>query len=154
MGKRYVSFMLAANRFCIPVDQVLQILRPENLLDVPRTPPFVEGVINLRGEIIPVISLRKRLGIAASQRDERVEADSRKRRVVVIRYGQRSYGLAVDEVREIVEIEDAGIETETMAELGERAQFICAVAHLQDSRFLILDVPKTIDAARSAAGTG
>ena len=64
MRKRYVSFSLAGGRYCIPVDQVLQILRLEDLIEIPKPPPYVEGVINLRGDIIPVVSLRARLEIA------------------------------------------------------------------------------------------
>ncbi len=67
MRKRYVSFSLAAGSYCIPVDQVMQILRRENLIEVPKAPPFVEGVLNLRGDIIPVIDLRARLDISPAE---------------------------------------------------------------------------------------
>ncbi len=112
MRKRYVSFSLAGGRYCIPVDQVLQILRLEDLIEIPKPPPFVEGVINLRGDIIPVVSLRARMEITGGDRGaDGASRTPRKRRVVIIRVDGKPYGLDVDEVREIVEIDEEGITT-------------------------------------------
>ena len=100
MRKRYVSFSLAGGRYCIPVDQVLQILRLEDLIQIPKPPPYVEGVINLRGDIIPVVSLRARLEITGGEAAAPGAQDQRKRRVVITRVGGKPYGLDVDEVRQ------------------------------------------------------
>ena len=148
MNKRYVSFSLANGRYCVPVDQVLQILRLENLMEIPKAPPYVEGVVNLRGEIIPVVSLRQRLEIAREDRGERREPDARKRRVIIARVGTRSYGLDVDEVREIVEIDDASISTEATTMLGVRAEFILGIARRDNSLYILLDLPRVFSAGR------
>ena len=84
MGKRYVSFSLADVRYCIPVDEVMQILRLENLIAIPKPPPYVEGVINLKGDIIPVVSLRTRLEISTADGRTKAQADPRKRRVLIV----------------------------------------------------------------------
>jgi purine-binding chemotaxis protein CheW len=110
MGKHYVTFTLGEARWCLPVEQVMQIVRRENLIAVPKPPIFVEGVINLRGEIVPVFDLASRLAAArgqlARETGRRSGAEYR-RRVVIARQGSRLCGLDVDEVREIVDIDDA-----------------------------------------------
>jgi purine-binding chemotaxis protein CheW len=94
-GGRFVSLLLGATGFCIPVDQVLQIVRRENVLGIPKAPHFVTGVINLRGDVVPVIDLHARLGIP--------DVGGRRKRILVVGLGTRSYGLMVDEVMGIVE---------------------------------------------------
>jgi purine-binding chemotaxis protein CheW len=148
MNKRYVSFSLAGGRYCVPVDQVLQILRLENLMEIPKAPPYVEGVVNLRGDIIPVVSLRQRLGIERDARGERREPDARKRRVVITRVGSRSYGLDVDEVREIVEIDDSSVSADATTMLGVRAEFVQGIARRDDSLYILLDLPRVFSAGR------
>jgi purine-binding chemotaxis protein CheW len=152
MGKRYVSFSLASGSYCIPVDQVLQILRLENLLEIPKPPPYVEGVINLRGDIIPVVNLRQRLEIAP-QEPAAQGADTRKRRIIIARVGTRSYGLAVDDVREIVDIEDAGITSDATMLFGARADFILGIARREEHLYMLLDLSRVFSAGREAPGT-
>jgi purine-binding chemotaxis protein CheW len=151
MGKRYVSFSLGSGSYCIPVDRVLQILRLENLLEIPKPPPYVEGVINLRGEIIPVVNLRERLEIARQERA--APKDSRRRRVIITRVGARTYGLDVDEVREIVDIEDAGITSDATMLFGARADFILGIARREEQLYMMLDLARVFSAGREVPGT-
>jgi purine-binding chemotaxis protein CheW len=152
MGKRYVSFSLAAGRYCIPVDQVLQIIRLENLLPIPKPPPYVEGVINMRGEIIPVINLRQRLEIVPVEKGDARDPDPRKRRVIVTRVGSRSYGLGVDEVREIVDINEADITPDATTFFGVRADFVLGIARREESLYIVLDLPRIFSAGREMPG--
>lgn len=152
MGKRYVSFSLAAGSYCIPVDQVLQILRLENLLEIPKPPPYVEGVINLRGDIIPVVNLRERLEIARTEKGELKPSDPHKRRVIITRVGTRSYGLDVDEVREIVDIDEAGITSDATMLFGARADFILGIARHEESLFMLLDLSRVFSTSRDIPG--
>ncbi|MGA2480631.1 MAG: chemotaxis protein CheW [Spirochaetia bacterium] len=152
MGKRYVSFSLASGSYCIPVDQVLQILRLENLLEIPKPPPYVEGVINLRGEIIPVVNLRERLEIAPQEHAAPKGGDGRKRRVIIARLGTRSYGLDVDEVREIVDIDDAGITSDATMMFGARADFIIGIARRDEHLYMLLDLARVFSAGRDVPG--
>jgi purine-binding chemotaxis protein CheW len=153
MGKRYVSFSLASGSYCIPVDQVLQILRLENLLEIPKPPPYVEGVINLRGEIIPVVNLRQRLEIAPQERNVPKGGDARKRRVIIARVGTRSYGLDVDEVREIVDIDEASITNDATVLFGARADFILGIARREEHLYMLLDLARVFSAGREVPGT-
>jgi purine-binding chemotaxis protein CheW len=152
MRKRYVSFSLAGGRFCIPVDQVLQILRLEDLIAIPKPPPFVEGVINLRGDIIPVVSLRARLEITGDETAGTGAPDQRKRRLVIARVGGKSYGLDVDEVREIVEIEESGISTDAATMFGVRADFLLGMARREEGVYMVLDLPRVLGTSREIPG--
>ena len=153
MRKRYVSFSLAGGRYCIPVDQVLQILRLEDLIEIPKPPPYVEGVINLRGDIIPVVSLRARLEIAGTDGAAAAAQDQRKRRVVITRVGGKPYGLDVDEVREIVEIEEGGITTDATTMFGVRADFLLGIAQREEGVYMVLDLPRVLGTSRDLPGT-
>ena len=151
MGKRYVSFSLAATRYCVPVDQVMQILRLENLIEVPKPPPYVEGVINLKGDIVPVVSLRARLEIAAPGLP--VQRDPRKKRIIITRMGGRMYGLDVDEVNEVVDIDEAGISQDATTLMGVRAELILGIARgAGDVLYLVLDLPHVLGGAREVPG--
>jgi purine-binding chemotaxis protein CheW len=153
MGERYVSFSLANGHFCVPVNQVLQILRRENLIEIPKPPPYVEGVINLRGNIIPVVNLRARLEVGRGEKGEHREPDPRKRRVIITRVGSRSYGLDVDEVREIVDIDESGITQDATSLFGARADFIRGIARRDESLYLMLDLPRVFAVGRDMPGT-
>jgi purine-binding chemotaxis protein CheW len=152
MSKRCVSFSVAAGRYCVPVDQVLQIIRLENLLPIPKPPPYVEGVINIRGEIIPVINLRRRLEIAPGEKGDATGPDPRKRRVIVTRVGGRSCGLGVDEVREIVDINETDITADATMLSGVRADFVLGIARREESLYILLDLPRVFGAGRDMPG--
>jgi purine-binding chemotaxis protein CheW len=141
MGNRYVSFLIGDNRFCAPIEQVLQILRHENLQEIPKAPPFVEGVLNLRGDIIPVVSLRERLGLPGLAA-KAVEA--KKRRIILAQAGGRRYGLSVDEVREIIDIPATAVQEEAASALGVRAEFVLGFAKVGDTLLLILDISRVL----------
>lgn len=134
MGRRYVSFTLGSGRYCVPVDEVLQILRHENVMEIPKAPPFVEGVINLRGDVVPVVNLRERLSVPK-------EAEAKKPRIVVTQVEGRMYGLAVDEVRDVVEIDDAAVHDDQASPFGVRSEFIRGIAKRGDSLYMVLDLP-------------
>jgi len=151
MGTRYVSFRLAAGRYCVPVDQVIQIVRLENLIEIPKPPPFVEGVINLRGDIIPIVNLRTRLEIGST--GENAVPDVRKRRVVVTRVGSRSYGLDVDEVREIIDIPEGGITSDATTLLGAHADFLLGFARREQGIYMVLDLPRVLGVGHEMPGS-
>jgi purine-binding chemotaxis protein CheW len=137
--RRYVSFILDQGRYCIAVEEVLQILRRENLREVPRAPSFVEGVINLRGDVVPVVGLRERFGMAKA-------AELRKPRIIVAQAGGRLYGLAVDEVREIVEIDDAAVREDAAGPVGAGSALVRGMAEKGGELHMIVDLAGVLSA--------
>ena len=102
--EQVVVFHLGKEEFGVPIHSVQEIVRvPEQLIHVPKAPPFVEGVINLRGSVLPVIDLRMRLGLPRVDRSDR-------QRIMVFLIAEVRTGFIVDQVTEVLKIPHAAIE--------------------------------------------
>ena len=137
-----VIFRLGAEEFGVPIMSVQEIVRvPEVLTRVPKTPRFVEGVINLRGTVLPVIDQRTRLGMAAIERNDR-------QRIMVYTLGGLRTGFIVDSVAEVLRIGRGHIEP--APELSdEQGRLITEVAKLDgDKRLVMLIDPSQLLGAR------
>ena len=107
MGRRFVSFGIGGVRWCIPVSEVVQIVRHENVHDLPNAQSPVAGVITLHSDVVPVVDLRERLVSGeAPTAPAGAAAGEKRRRILVVRLGGRPYGILVDEVRELVDLEE------------------------------------------------
>lgn len=137
MSLRYVAFAVGPTRYCLPISEVRQIVRHEGVTEVPQAPPFVEGVMNLRGEVIPVIGMRLRLGVGG-------DGNPRKSRVIIVDVGGRLYGLHVDDVREIVEVEEESVATENMGAINTDAEFVRAIARVGDQLLIVLNLQRLL----------
>jgi purine-binding chemotaxis protein CheW len=131
-----VIFRLGAEEFGVPIMSVQEIVRvPEALTRVPKTPGFVEGVINLRGTVLPVIDQRSRLGLPLIERNER-------QRIMVYLLGGKRTGFIVDSVAEVLRIPRAHIVAAPAMSL-EQSQLISKVAKLDgDKRLVMLIEPE------------
>ncbi len=116
----------------IPVQRVREIVRVPPITRVPNGPAFLEGVINLRGQVIPVMDLRKHLGITSSD-------ETRRSRVVVAELGQHTVGLMVDGVSQVVMVAATDIEPPPAIVAGSNNGEVCGVARLSDKLVLFLD---------------
>jgi purine-binding chemotaxis protein CheW len=103
VGRRFVSFGIGGSRWCLPVAEVAQIVRYENVHDLPHAEPPVAGLITLHGDVVPVVDLRDRL---ASDRPTAESAAGMRRRIIVVSREGRRYGILVDEVRELVDLDE------------------------------------------------
>jgi len=107
-----LSFEIAGAPYAVPVDRVREIVRMRPVTPVPRTPEEVRGVISLRGEMIELIDLGRRLGLGSIE-------PSRKTRIIVIKAGDDEVvGLLVDAVREVLRISSEAIQTATGSDTG------------------------------------
>jgi purine-binding chemotaxis protein CheW len=131
-----VIFRLGAEEFGVPIMSVQEIVRvPETLTRVPRTPAFVEGVINLRGTVLPVIDQRSRLGLPL------IERNDRQRIMVYLLAGMRT-GFIVDSVAEVLRIPRAHIvAAPTMS--NEQSRLISRVANLEGDRRMVMLIDPT-----------
>jgi len=126
-----VVFRLDDEEYCVDIDAVQEIIRvPEALIRVPKTLDFVEGLVNLRGAVLPVVDLRSRLGI------ERCERDERQRIVVFVLDGVRT-GFIVDAVAEVLKVPASTLEA--APELSEeQARLVSRVANLPTSDRMLM----------------
>ncbi|MFY9804281.1 MAG: chemotaxis protein CheW [Candidatus Acidiferrales bacterium] len=131
-----VSFNVAEEEYALPILKVQEIIRMQSLTRVPNSPPFVEGVINLRGKVIPVVGLRKRFGLGA-------QTHGRQTRVVVAEVTGAIIGFVVDSVSEVLRISPAAIEQ--APRLGNSNQeFVAGVVKLEGRLLILLDVERVM----------
>jgi purine-binding chemotaxis protein CheW len=128
--EQVVVFRLDKEEFGVPIDSVQEIVRvPEELTHIPRAPAFVEGVINLRGAVLPVIDLRRRLGLATAERSDR------QRVMVFLIEGMRT-GFIVDSVAEVLKIHRAAIEPAPRLS-AEQAKLLARMANLEKQKRMV-----------------
>ncbi len=140
----YILFSVAGTTYSVRSDHVLHIEMIEHVTSVPNSPPFVEGVVFSRGQVLPVVNLRARFGF------ERIPVDLRTRLVVVETDGRR-IGLMVDEAREFIAIPDSAIRPPGEAITGLSGNYLDGVATLGDRIVLLLKVREVIEAVPTAA---
>lgn len=143
--QQIVVFALDGNEFGIDIGQVREIDRLVPITRVPRVPAHVEGIINLRGQLVPVVDLRTRLGMPHA-------APAKSARIIVAEIGSRSIGMIVDEVREVVRIPlDQIAQSEGVLE-GLANEFVGALGRLDERLIILLDVEKVLGAEAPANG--
>lgn len=138
-----VSFQVGSEVFGLDILTVHEIIRFQPLTRVPNLPPYVEGVLNLRGKVIPVVGLRQRIGL------ERKEP-SNTTKIIVATVKADVLGFMVDSVSEVLRISAGTVEpTPRLAEGGP--MYVSGVAKLENSLLLLLDLDKVLTDDESAA---
>ncbi len=133
-----VTFKLDVEEFGIDILRVQEIIRIMSITKVPNSPEFVEGVINLRGRVIPVINLRKRLMLPTIEKDN-------KTRVIVVELSDKTVGFIVDEVNEVLRIPKSITEPPPEMTAGIDSDYITSVGKLEDRLLILLDIEKLVD---------
>jgi purine-binding chemotaxis protein CheW len=130
-----VTFEVGKEEFAVDILTVQEINRMLQITHVPQSPPDVEGVINLRGRIIPVVDLRKRFGMPA------VEHNSESR-IIVVEVSGRVIGFVVDRVHEVLRIDSSIVDPAPEMASAEHSEYIMGVGKLQDRLLILLDLEK------------
>ena len=131
-----VSFNLGNEEYGIEVLKVREIIRMPNITRVPNTPHYVEGVINLRGKVIPIISLRKKFTLPASETDGRT-------RIMVMDTANELTGFIVDSVAEVIRISSGEIQpAPPVIAGGVEQEFLAGVINREDRLLVLLDMEK------------
>jgi purine-binding chemotaxis protein CheW len=139
-----VSFVIDREEFGVEILRVQEIIRLVEITRVPHAPAFVEGVINLRGKIVPVIDLRKRFHLATRDADKDT-------RIIVVELADRVVGFMVDSVREVIRVDRDVIEPPPDLAIGIDAHYITGVAKLDDRLLIILDLDEVLTAEEEHA---
>jgi purine-binding chemotaxis protein CheW len=132
-----VSFQLGAEEYGVEISQVQEIIRMVEITHVPRAPHFMEGVINLRGQLIPIIDLRTRFGMPR-------EEATKSTRVVVIEVGGKRVGMVVDSVSEVLNIPVESVEDAPEMIVGVGTEYIQGVGKVGDRLIIMLDLTMVI----------
>lgn len=129
-----VSFIVGNEVFGVSILSVQEIIRMANITPIPNAPDFIEGVINLRGKVIPIVDLKKRLNIKTD-----VERDKEKERILVIEVAERIIGFIVDAVSKVIKIPIESIEPPPdIVVAGVESEYIKGVSKLDDTTLLII----------------
>jgi len=133
----YILFHLAGTDYGIPCRQVKQMEMVEEMTPVPNAPAYVEGLIFIRGQVVPAINLRARFGF------DRIPYDLTAR-LVVVRSGERNVGLIVDSAREFVSLPEEDLQPPPDSISGLSGDYLKGIATIGERLILILDVDEVL----------
>ncbi len=133
-----VTFKIGDEEFGVDILKVQEIIRMMPITKVPNAPSFVEGVINLRGQVIPVIDMRKRFGMSASAHNDQT-------RIEVMDLQGQVVGFVVDAVSEVLRIKESTVEPPPPVVAGIGSEYMRGVGKLEDRLLILLDLDKLLD---------
>ena len=142
--QQLVVFDLSSEAYGVDIGAVREIIRLQDITKVPRTPEFVEGVINLRGKVIPVVDLRKRFGLPA-------EKESKENRIVVVDIGAQDIGVVVDAVTEVLRIATESVEPPASVITTADSEYLLGIAKLDSRLIILLDLERVLTEAEHSS---
>jgi purine-binding chemotaxis protein CheW len=137
-SEHLATFFLSGEEYGIDVRLAQEIIRVGEITQVPRAPDFIKGVINLRGRIIPVIDLKRKLGLGE------VSEASRQSRIVVVKVRDRLVGLLVDGASQVLKVPVASIEAAPEEVVEIDANYLRGVAKLENRLIILMDLNKVL----------
>lgn len=135
--RQLVVFSLHTELYGVDINVVREIIRMQDLTNVPETPAYVEGCINLRGSVTPVIDLRKRLDLFVGEPTEDT-------RIVVVDVKNQNIGVIVDEVTEVLRIASDDIEPTSSIITATDSDYLLGIAKLEDRLIILLDLENAL----------
>lgn len=135
--RQLVIFSLYGEEFGIEITKVREIVKPREITRLPNVVDFVEGVTNLRGEVIPIIDLKKRFGVEATA----ITDDSR---IIIVDISDNRVGLIVDDVTEVLRISNGDIDPPPRTIAGLKAEYIEGIGKFGDRLLILLDVDRIL----------
>ena len=148
-----VTFKVGGEEYGVDIHLITEVVRPLKITPLPRMPEFVEGVVNLRGVIIPIVDLRKRFALS------RIADDPRKMRMLITRGAMAGasgappplLGLVVDGVQEVLYLPGKEIEPAPEAVKGQFAGFITGMGKVGDRLIILIDITKILSQQERSA---
>lgn len=137
--ERYLTFFLGDEQYGIAIERIKEIIAMMKITSVPKIPPYMKGVINLRGSIIPVIDTRLRFAMDSREADMHTA-------IIIVEVEKVSIGFIVDRVEEVASIDTANLSEPPKFGSQIDTDFISAVAQIEENVVMILDVLKLFEA--------
>ena len=133
-----VGFRLDNEDYAIAITKIQEIILMKPITRIPQVPEFIEGLINLRGSVIPIVNLRKRFGLPPRDLDDET-------RTIVVNIHDKTVGCIVDAVTQVMRISREQIQAAPLSALAISHQYIAGLARLDDRLLLILDIDCLFD---------
>lgn len=135
--EQLVVFQLDGQTYGVDIARVFEIIRMESITTVPKAPKFVEGVIKLRGSIIPIIDLRKRFNLSPAE-------STANSRIIIVEMGGTIVGMIVDAVSEVLSVSRSNIEPPPAVVSGLDSAYLRGIALWQERLVILLDLEKIL----------
>ncbi len=135
--RQLVVFKLHNEEFGVEITDVREIVKVSHITRLPHVADYIEGVTNLRGEVIPVISLRKRFGLTPQE-------DTQDTRIIMLEVKDNMVGFIVDSVTETLRLSEDAIEPPPSNIAGLKADYLAGVGKLEDRLLILLEVDKIL----------
>lgn len=132
-----VVFMLNRAYYGVPILQVQEIVKMTEITELPNTPDFVQGIVNLRGKIIPIIDMRKRFGLPEETMDENWK-------ILILKEEDVLFGVMVDQISEVEKVPATLIEKPPKIVAGVNGKFINGIAKTENRLLILLDIAKIL----------
>ncbi|HKN24636.1 MAG TPA: chemotaxis protein CheW [Candidatus Acidoferrum sp.] len=142
IAQQFCTFFIDKQFFAVPVQQVQEVIRYQEMTRVPLVPPVIRGLINLRGQIVVAFDLRRRLGYPD-------RPDDQKPMNVVVRADGETVSFLVDEIGDVIEVEEDCAEHPPETLRAEMRELVKEVFKLKDHLLLVLDTERTVNGAES-----
>lgn len=145
MPQQFVIFNLNDEYFGVSIDHIIEIIRLQEVFKVPNTPPYIEGLINLRGKVFTLLNLRKKFEFPEK------ELNKEDSKILIIETNSKSFGFIVDAVDEIVKIEDEEIQPPPESTTTLDKKYIKGSAKVQKQLILLLDLEMLVSECQEKA---
>lgn len=131
-------FKVGEETFAADIMQIREIILCRKVTHIPKAPDFIEGIINLRGRVIPVIDMRKRLGLPAIEQ-------TRAARIIVMKFQDRKrVGIIVDSVVNVIRIKEGEMQAAPKIAKGIESEYLKGIVRVGDELVLVLDMEKVL----------
>jgi purine-binding chemotaxis protein CheW len=134
---QFVGFRLGGEDYAIAITKIQEIIVMKPITRIPQVPGFIEGLINLRGSVIPVVNLRTLFGLERRNLDDET-------RTIIVNVGDRTIGYIVDEVTQVMRIAADQIQDAPVSITSGSKQHIAGLAQLEDRLLVILDIERLL----------
>ena len=138
---QFVGFQIDEQQYAFRIEQIREIVILDQVTPTPQVAEYVEGVSNLRGAIIPIINLRKLIGLEPKPADSET-------RTIVVNVGERTMGCTVDMVSQVIRIPAESIQPAPETVTADGADYISGFAKLDDRLVILLDIDKLLNPER------
>ena len=139
-----INFTLGGDEYAVEIQKVREVINFRELTPLPKAPSFVKGIINLRGEVIPVIDLREKLGLAH-------EAYSALTNVIIVEIGRKAVGVVVDDVRHVIRLAPGEVAPSPPFIGGLSGKYVSGVAKIGERLVVVLDMERILSASEMIA---
>lgn len=144
-SQQIVTFKLGDEEYGVDIMKVQEIILMGELTQVPEVPDFIKGVINLRGNVIPIISLRKRFSLPEVPVNEET-------RIIVVNVGEKTMGVVVDAVNEVLRVNGDSVEDPPATIAGLGRTYLRGLIKLTERLLILLDLNQVLDLQKAEAG--